>query len=194
MNGRAIDFRNIRHRAEMSTHVRVCSTTPYEVIRADNGRGLPATSCRPSCHFPIPVLPDLVSLSLHQCPHSSRSLHHIWRSYDGDNACVAKALCPRNHCRRHRGRRVSLLFHAADDAHSAVPVGSSRPFQATICALLRFNVIFYYREPYTVPVSLREMIILYMIHRSKKNARLRSAYCALRNAFPRHGRVSAAGG
>jgi hypothetical protein len=37
---------------------------------------------------------------------------------------------------------VSLLFHAADDAHSAVPVGSPRPFQTTICALLRFNVFF----------------------------------------------------
>jgi hypothetical protein len=80
MNGRAIDFRNIGQRAEMSTHVRVCSTTHHRsyVPIMDGVCQLPtALHVRPPCQFPIPVLPDLVSLSLHQCTHFSRSLHHI---------------------------------------------------------------------------------------------------------------------
>ena len=149
----------------MSTHVRVCSTTRYYTVgytcqwTGSTSHSLPFTFvCRASTH--AGSTRSYLS-SHHQCARSPLS-HHIWRSYDDDDACKAPLSGP---------TYVSLLFHAAGDARSAVAVGSSRPFQAIICVTSIQRHFFENNTlQYTVPVSLREMILLHMIHRSKKHA------------------------
>ena len=150
------------------THVRVCSTTRYCTIghtcqwTGSTSHSLPFTFILPY-QYPMPVPPDLVSLSIFASSVRALPLpHHIGRSYDDDDACRAPLSGPT--C-------VSLLFHAAGDARSAVAVGSSRPFQAIICVTSIQRQFFENNTlQYTVPVSLREMILLHMIHRSKKHA------------------------
>ena len=115
--------------------------------------------CQYPCRF-YSILSCHLS-SHHQCARSPLS-HHIWRSYDDDDACKAPLSGP---------TYVSLLFHAPGDARSAGAVGSSRPFQAIICVTSIQRHFFENNTlQYTVPVSLREMILLHMIHRSKRHA------------------------
>ena len=102
----------------------------------------------PSRSSAVPV-PDAGStrscLVIYLCIISAHILslqHHIWRSYDDDDACKtvrSTKLLPS----QPGPTCVSLLFHAAGDARSAIAVTSSRLFQAIICVLLRFNIIIF---------------------------------------------------